>query len=761
MVNRFLRKLASLDLAVALLVLVLLSLGTGTVVESVRGTEVAMHAVYGSWWLLGLEVATIASALAAVAVYFPWGRQRIGFVLTHTALGLILVGAVLSAWFSEEGTLPLWEGETGREIVRLDQTGHVVKRTTLPFDVRLDRFRIDHFPGTSQPSGFRSDVQLSADGHSIAAAISMNHAFAFRGWGLFQSGYNQGEGRSGTVLLARRDPGQPVVFVGYGLLVLGLLVVLGTRMAQAKAAVHAETAPPAPSTRRGATLAGVAIVAAMFGAVAWTMTGTQRSPITQTLQFLPVQHDGRVMPLDTLAREAVWRITGEHPPRGGDPVADVLSWTFDREARRAKIVRVDDDQLVRGLGFPAGTRHVSFDDLDTHRTLLEQWMERAAQGDGGPGWAAATEQLWMRFMWMGEFAQGQKIRCQPPTEGDTWTVAGVASTEQLLDLMRRPRPAGWPSDSAMRGEATYNRAKPVRLAWLLMGGALLLSLVAWRHDSRAVGLAATAALLAGFAVMTWGIAMRWWAAGRIPASNMYESLLFLGWGVGFFALVAMPLLRNRLVVANASALATLTMVLVDLLPMDAFIHPMAPVLSGTPWLILHVPVTMVGYAVLALGVVIAHVQIAVVVLRRPVALRQRVSDLLYWYMLVGQLLLLLGIVTGSVWASSSWGRAWGWDPKEVWSLVAYVAYVAILHARCGRRLGPLGLAAVNILAFQSILMTYLGVNFVLATGLHSYAAGTSPVARWMVLVALFELAFLTTAWMLNRGHRRLDAQQSA
>ena len=80
--------------------------------------------------------------------------------------------------------------------------------------------------------------------------------------------------------------------------------------------------------------------------------------------------------------------------------------------------------------------------------------------------------------------------------------------------------------------------------------------------------------------MTWGIALRWQVAGRIPATNMYESMLFLAWGVGLFAVVAFAVMRNRLVVLNANVMAALTMVLTDQLPMDRFIHPAAPVLSG-------------------------------------------------------------------------------------------------------------------------------------------------------------------------------------
>ena len=129
----------------------------------------------------------------------------------------------------------------------------------------------------------------------------------------------------------------------------------------------------------------------------------------------------------------------------------------------------------------------------------------------------------------------------------------------------------------------------------------------------------------------------------------------------------------------------------------------------------------------------------------------RMADLLYWYILIGSILLITGIFTGSMWAAESWGRYWGWDPKEVWSLVAFLAYMAILHARADHLIGPFGVAAWSIVAFQTILMTYLGVNFVLASGLHSYGFGESNVLRAMVAVALLELFFLGAAWARRRA----------
>ena len=295
----------------------------------------------------------------------------------------------------------------------------------------------------------------------------------------------------------------------------------------------------------------------------------------------------------------------------------------------------------------------------------------------------------------------------------------------------------------MAREVTYNRVRPSRLAWWILSAATVLSLLAWNLRRRWLDVLAVAGLLAGFIVMTWGIATRWHVAGRIPAANMYESMLFLGWGVALFALVAVVFLRNRLVIFNATAMSALAMILADCLPIDSFVHPVPPVLAGTVWLAIHVPIIMVSYSVLALGVLIAHMQIGIAIFApKRHDLSMTMSDLLYWYIHVGSILLIAGILTGSIWAASSWGRYWGWDPKEVWSLVAFLAYLAILHGRFDRLIGPYGVAAISIIAFWTIIMTYVGVNFVLASGLHSYGFGSSAVVRWLILVATAEALFL-------------------
>jgi cytochrome c-type biogenesis protein CcsB len=425
------------------------------------------------------------------------------------------------------------------------------------------------------------------------------------------------------------------------------------------------------------------------------------------------------------------------------------------------LVKLDSPELAVAVGLPGGTKYASFAQLVASqrvRQLMAQ-AHREAQADRPrKGVLADAEKLEERLVWMQGFVEKETLRAIP-VNGDPRAKWGVppltTGVQDLVALSTGPRLEGWPAPEAIEREITYKNVRPDRVAWVVLAAALVLSLAAWNSKKKILDVLAFAGLLGGFGVMTWGIAMRWAVAGRIPASNMYESLLFLAWGVGLFAVIAFAVMRNRLVVLNANAMAALTMALTDLLPIDHFIHPMPPVLSGTPWLAIHVPIIMVGYSVLALGLVIAHMQIGFTIFApRRSDLTTKMHDLLYWYMLVGNILLIAGILTGSIWAASSWGRYWGWDPKEVWSLVAFLAYMAIIHGKFDKIVGRFGVAALSIVAFQTILMTYLGVNYVLGTGLHSYGFGDSPVVSWMIVVAVIETAFVLWGWAAHKKQQR-------
>jgi cytochrome c-type biogenesis protein CcsB len=748
LVDRF----ASLRVTVSLLVLILVALASGTIVESRHGAEAALRSVYRAPWFLALLAVFAANLGCSLVSLWPWGRHRVGYAITHLSMLVILAGALTTELAKQEGQLQIWEGESSSRLVSPPASpgGEPRVVATLPFAVRLDAFEIDYYEGTRRPAQFRSRVTVEdgAAGRETPAVIEMNRELAYGGYRFFQSSYRETPDRDQTILSVSKDPGEPIVFLGYYGLVAGMIVVLSIRIGDRRRA----TRPAA------AALAGLVLLAAAEARA--QVPALPAAADVEALRRLPVQHDGRVMPLDTLAREAVWNVTGKRSVWGVDPAAMALAWAFEPQAWVIQpIVPVKDARLAAAIGLPPGTRWSSFQALARSERLDElMTAAQAAEQQERPLSALekAAQKVEGRLVWMQTLLDRSALRVVPSSSpGDAWSVPErLQSVADLRAVLDSGASSGRLVPERLSAELLYNRARPTRLAWWVLTLSLLLSVAAAVLDRRALDVAAGALLVAGFAVMSWGIWLRWQFAGRIPASNMYESLLFLGWGVGAFAVIATLLMRNRIVVLNAAAGAALAMVLTDLLPIDRFVHPMPPVLSGTYWLAIHVPIIMVGYAVLALGMVVAHMQIAVEAFapaRRNVALRM--AEMQYFYIHVGSILLVAGILTGSMWAASSWGRYWGWDPKEVWSLVAFLAYVAILHARAERLIGSFGVAAWSIAAFQTILMTYLGVNFVLASGLHSYGFGDSSVVRAMVATALVEVAFVGVAWAKVRKPR--------
>ena len=605
----------------------------------------------------------------------------------------------------------------------------------------------------------------------------MNRPLSHGGYTFFQSSYQIQGGREMTILSVSKDPGQTIVFIGYTLLVIGMIVVFFTRLAQQRMndALLAEAAAKAGVTKgsRGSATHGAASAVLLLALGAGSLIAPGMSAPADAAQVpeaaqlealaaVPVQFDGRTMPFDTQARNAVWTVTKKRAWPGVDPVAMVAGWVIDPQGWQVEpIVRLRAD-VAAIAGLPAGTAYASFRDLVSNRALREA-MSAAEERSRGEEKPAPLDQhlteLSDRLGTLSSYLRGEMLRIEPAADKSAaWGAVRPPSAAALVAVAEQIRgraPAHYPSREAIARELRYMRAHSSQLAWWLLVPAALAAGLTLSRDRTLLLWIARLGIVGGFAVMTWGIAQRWMVAGRIPASNMYESMLFLAWGVGLFAVISLAL-KNRILIFNSAAMSAIAMLLVDRLPMDPFIHPMPPVLSGTPWLAIHVPIIMVSYATLAIVTFFAHVVVGVEIFapqRRELA--HRWSQLAYWYIHVGSILLITGILTGSIWAASSWGRYWGWDPKEVWSLVAFLAYMAILHARFDKQIEDFGVAVGSIAAFWMILMTYLGVNYVLAAGLHSYGFGSSNLVTIMTVIAVIEVAFIGAGWMAVR--RRLRA----
>jgi cytochrome c-type biogenesis protein CcsB len=256
--------------------------------------------------------------------------------------------------------------------------------------------------------------------------------------------------------------------------------------------------------------------------------------------------------------------------------------------------------------------------------------------------------------------------------------------------------------------------------------------VAWIFKNQTSGRLATWTAVAGLAGNTAGIILRWvesyWLGiGHAPLSNLYESLIFFAWTIVLLYLLIEYKYRFRIIGVIATPLAFLALAYASLSPnISDRIQPLLPALKSN-WLLAHVITCFIGYAAFALAF---GISIMYLFKKRDSdatnALLERfpapgvLEDLNHQLVMLGFLFLSVGIITGAVWANSAWGRYWGWDPKETWSLITWFVYATLLHARLMRGWRGRKIAYLSIFGFGAVLFTYFGVNYL--PGLHSYGS---------------------------------------
>jgi cytochrome c-type biogenesis protein CcsB len=262
------------------------------------------------------------------------------------------------------------------------------------------------------------------------------------------------------------------------------------------------------------------------------------------------------------------------------------------------------------------------------------------------------------------------------------------------------------------------------------GLASFLYITAWIFNKPAVARLAVWTAIIGAAGNIAGIIMRWVESyqlgiGHAPLSNLYESLVFFAAALTVIHLVVEHQYKNRIIGAFATPLAFLTMAYASFGPNQS-IQPLIPALKSN-WLIAHVITCFFGYAgfAIAFGVSLMYLfkesgRDSKKGLRALLPQKTVLDQLTHQMITFGFLFLTIGIITGAVWANSAWGSYWSWDPKETWSLITWLIYATLLHARFARGWSGTRVAWLSIIGFMAVMFTYFGVN--LLPGLHSYGA---------------------------------------
>lgn len=294
-------------------------------------------------------------------------------------------------------------------------------------------------------------------------------------------------------------------------------------------------------------------------------------------------------------------------------------------------------------------------------------------------------------------------------------------------------------------EMLYNRLNVFKWSgFLFMGFGLLLILVltfklvndskTWKY--LAAGLIGM--ILAVFIWQTFGIALRWYISGRPPVSNAYESMIFVGWAAAIAGLAFGT--RSRMAMALAVFLSGVLMFVSNLNWMDPEITPLVPVLKS-PWLLIHVATITGSYGFFGICFLLGLISLLMMALKNrknALSLDRQVRELTIineMAMIIGIILLTTGTFLGAVWANESWGRYWGWDPKETWALITMIVYAFVIHARFIPALrSTFAFNTMSVVGLLSVLMTFFGVNYYLS-GMHSYGGDSAPgglYAIWVV-----------------------------
>ncbi len=551
----------------------------------------------------------------------------------------------------------------------------------------------------------------------------------------------------------------------------------------------------------------VLFLIALFGGTAFGQTEMPAAD-SGTLDFkqwglLAVQEGGRRKPVDTFAREALIKISGRSTYvalsgkkwKANDLVLSALLETHDWKAE--PIVLISLGSLIEQLGLDKTKRRFSFTQLTTLPELNRLANEaQALQKAERPLDRAQKEVMNVseRLTLLARVMDGSAFLVVPSAQNvsDPWVIPPAygnyykeeqfapvqtqlqtfataylkaegfqfaRGAQQLREATRALSPAIYPTERELRREYFYNHFDGFyRAAWCY-GLALVLLAIAYQRGVagwlRSGGIVFT---ILGLIFQGAAITMRCLIAGRPPVTNMYESIIWVSFAVTFFGMIFFARYRAPIYLLAALPVSLLALLLVHQMPiaMPSSIDPLVPVLRDNFWLTIHVLTITLSYAAFALAMGFGHILLWRY-MRNPAAARadQPMHFWLYRVLQLGVLLLAAGTILGGVWANYSWGRFWGWDPKETWALIALLCYILTLHGRLAGWWTQFGLVVASVVCFLAVLFAWYGVNFVLGKGLHSYGfgiGGETYVASFVLADLLF-VAFAVWRYRRSKGPR--------
>lgn len=506
---------------------------------------------------------------------------------------------------------------------------------------------------------------------------------------------------------------------------------------------------------------------------------------------------GRMKPINTFSSELLRKVSKDDHFRGMDSDQVMLSITqFPQLWYHVPIINLKkgNDSIRSVIGIPADAKFAAladfFDDKGNYK--LDQFLDEAHQASVKDqfqkDFIAADEKV--NLLYSAVSGQIMKIFPIPGHENDKWVSylelneAGMkgmdsvytknilpmyttsllksietkdfkSSDELLTSIINFQKKYGSkvvPSDDKIKAEILYNKYDIFKklFSYYMYVSVLMFIIVIVRifKDNKALRVVTkvfTGIVIALFALHTLGLIARWYVSGHAPWSDAYESMIFVGWATMLFGLIFGR--KSSLTTASTAFVVGMILMIAHWNWMDPSIGNLQPVLNSY-WLMIHVSIIVGSYGPFTLGMILGVVALLLMIFTtkaNKAKMELNLKEITYineMAITVGLVMLTIGNFLGGQWANESWGRYWGWDPKETWALISIMVYAFVIHMRFVPALRGLWIYNfMSIIAFYSILMTYFGVNFYLS-GLHSYAKGDQVVTPSFIWISVGSVVLL-------------------
>lgn len=686
---------------------------------------------------------------------------------------------------------------------------------TTPFAITLDDFVADKYPGTDKSySAFKSKITLVDSDNKINRkdSIFMNHVLDYEGYRFFQAGFDPDE--KGTQLSVSHDYwGTWITYIGYFLLYLGLMAILfnsHTRFASLKEKLEKV------KTKKKAFLGVLLLLCAPAFSQNNTPPSKEEALkflkehlVTEehATEFgkLVIQDAGRMKPLNTFSSELLRKVSKSdtyeginsdqalismtqfpeywynlpiiYLKRGNDSIRKIIG--IEKEAKYAPLVSFFDEQ--------GGYKLANYLDAAYKEAVPNQFQKDFIDADKKVNlfYSALSGQILKVFPVPGDASNKwlSYLEISHPTGTaldsiknivpfylnavDRATASGDyklpnSLLKGLKAYQNKYGKAVMLSDRKISSEILYNKYDIFkRLFYLYMlAGVLMLAfcIVQLFKDNRFIRTMITVfhGLIGLFFVLhTLGLGVRWYISGHAPWSDAYESMIYVAWATMFFGLAFGR--KSKLTVASTAFVVSIILMVAHWQWMDPSIGNLQPVLNSY-WLMIHVAVIVASYGPFTLAMVLGLVALFLMIFttaKNKEKIKLSIDEITYineMALTVGLVMLTIGNFLGGQWANESWGRYWGWDPKETWALISIMVYAFVIHARFVPALrGRWIYNVMSVLAFASILMTYFGVNFHLS-GLHSYASGEKQNVTYYFIILAVVIVIAVIAYIPYKKH---------